>query len=81
MKISWMKYAKDTKSFKIPQALGLDVFQLEDPEETDNKINELIKQNYKTIILTNEIAGFSQDIIKKYQKDKEIKLIIASPKE
>ena len=38
MKISWIKYEKDDRSFKVPERLGFDVFKLEDPENTDTKI-------------------------------------------
>lgn len=81
MRISWIKYENDKQSFKMPEALGFNVLSLKDPEETDKTINELINQNYKTVILSNEIAGFSEDIIKKYGKDKNINIIIASRKE
>lgn len=81
MKISWIKYEKDNQSFKIPEAFGFNVIYLKEPEDTDKTINELIQQNYKTVILSNEIAGFSEDIIKKYGKDKNINIIIAKQKE
>lgn len=81
MKLSWVKYEKDTKSFKLPEALGFDVFKLQDLEQTDNTIKKLVKQNYDTIIISNEVAGFSEDIIKKYQKDKEIKIVISLDKD
>ncbi len=77
MKISWIKYEKDAKSFRLPEALGFDVFKLNDLEQTDNKIKQLIKQNYDTIVISNEVAGFSEDIIKKYKKDKDIKIVIS----
>ena len=77
MKISWIKYEKDAKSFRLPEALGFDVFKLSDLEQTDNKIKQLIKQNYDTIVISNEVAGFSEDIIKKYKKDKDIKIVIS----
>lgn len=76
MKISWIKYEKDDTNFMIPERLGLKVERLENPEEVDNKMKELIKQNYKTIILSNEIAGFSSDIIKKYQNNLDVNIII-----
>ena len=41
--MSWIKYEKDDLSFKVPEKLGFDVFKLIEPEETDNKIKELIK--------------------------------------
>ena len=81
MKISWLKYEKDDKSFKIPEKLGFDVLKLKDPESTDNIIEELIHKRYDTIILTNELAGFSEDIIKKYSRDRYISIIIAIDKE
>lgn len=77
MRISWIKYEKDTKSFRLPQALGFDVFSLEDLEKTDETMKELIKKEYDTIILSNEVAGFSEDIIKKYKKDKNIRIVIS----
>ncbi len=81
MKMSWIKYEKDDRSFRLPEALGFDVFKLQDLEQTDNTIKKLIGQNYDTIILSNEVAGFSEDIIKKYQKDKEIKIVISLDKD
>ena len=81
MKMSWIKYEKDAKSFRLPEALGFDVFKLQDLEQTDGKIKDLINQNYDTIILSNEVAGFSEDIIKKYQKDKDIKIVISLDKD
>ena len=81
MKMSWIKYEKDARSFRLPEALGFDVFKLQDLEQTDNTIKKLIGQNYDTIILSNEVAGFSEDIIKKYQKDKDIKIVISLDKD
>ena len=81
MKMSWIKYEKDVRSFRLPEALGFDVFKLQDLEQTDNTIKELIGKKYDTIIISNEVAGFSEDIIKKYQKDKEIKIVISLDKD
>lgn len=81
MKLSWIKYEKDARSFRLPEALGFDVFKLQDLEQTDNTIKKLIKQNYDTIIISNEVAGFSEDIIKKYQKDKDVKIVISLNKD
>lgn len=81
MKMSWIKYEKDAKSFRLPETLGFDVFKLKDLEQTDNTIKKLIKQNYDTIIISNEVAGFSEDIIKKYKKDKDIKIVISLNKD
>ncbi len=80
LKISWLKTKNDTESFKIFQNLGFNVYNLEEPEKTDEKIQELIDNNCKTIILSNEIASFSKDIITKYKKQDDISIIIASGK-
>ena len=78
MKISLLKSANDEKNFKFLEHLGVDVFKLYDLEETDSKINELIDRNYNTIILSNEVAAFSQDIIKKYNKKQNVNIIITT---
>ena len=80
MRISWIKYSKDNKSFKVFKSLGMDVFDVEDLDLTDKKIEELIDKKYKTIIISNELAFFSQDIINKYNKNDDINIIIAPPK-
>lgn len=77
MAISWIKSSKDKKSFKIFKNLGMDVYEIDDLEKTDHKIKELIEQKYNTIIISNEVAGFSQDIIKKYSNTQDINIIIA----
>jgi len=78
MKISWLKTKDDNRSFRVFERLGFDVYNLEEPENTDKKIEELIKNNCKTIVLSNEIASFSNDIIKKYRNKDDISIIIAS---
>lgn len=81
MKMSFIKYDKDKKNFKIPELLGWDVFYLHDLEETDNKIKELIQKNYDTIVVSDQVASFSQDMIKKYKNNNDIKIIISLNKE
>ncbi len=81
MKISWVKYEKDVINFNLPERLGFDVFKLENPEDIDKKLDELIKNKYKTIFITDEIASFSNNIINKYKRNNEIKIIIAKNKE
>lgn len=77
MKISWLRASKDDLSFRFQKNLGFDVFEVEDLDDTDNKIEQLVEQKYNTIILSNELAGFSEDIIKKYTKDDNVNIIIA----
>ena len=81
MKISWIKYANDAKRFSLPEKLGFDVFKLQDLEQTDKKIEELVKKQYDTIIVSNDVASFSENIIKKYSKNEEINIIISARKE
>lgn len=80
MKISWIKQEKDNQNFAIAERLGMPVHRLNNPDEVDKTMEELVRQNYNTIILSNEIAGFSEDIIKKYQKNEEVNIIISPRK-
>lgn len=81
MKISWLKLKDDKRNFTVFKRFGFDVFDVDKPENTDNKIKELISNKYKTIIITSELSGFSEDIIKKYNKKEDVKIIIAPHKE
>ena len=81
MGISWLKSSKNDKSFRIFKRLGMDVYEIDDLEKTDEKIKQLVDQNYTTIILSNELASFSEDIIKKYSESKNINIIIAPKRE
>ena len=80
MKIALLKSSNDKKSFKLFETLGADISQISDLEKTDDKIKELIKNDYTTIIMTNEVAAFSESIMRKYNKAKDIKIVIAPPK-
>ena len=61
--------------------MGFDVTELDDLERTDEVLKGLIQKNYNTIVLTNEVAGFSEDIIKKYNKIESVNIIITPNKE
>lgn len=80
MSISWLKSTNDNKSFKIFKGIGMDVYEIDDLDETDKKIKELVEQKYSTIVISNELASFSEDIIKKYSKKEDINIIIAPGK-
>jgi len=80
MKITWMKRKDDRDSFRMAENLGFDVCKIEDLENTDKKLTELVQQNYTTIIMTNEVAGFSESIIKKYNRTDSVNIIIAPGK-
>ena len=76
MKISLLKSENDKNKFKIFENLGFDVYKIQDLEQTDSKIDELIKKNYNTIVISNEVASFSEKIIKKYNKMQNVNIII-----
>ena len=80
MKISWLKSKDDQNSFKMFKGLGLDVYDIEELEDTDKKLKELVNNSYNTIVISNEVAGFSEDIIKKYKRYENINIIIAPSK-
>ena len=76
MKISWLKSTQDIKNFKFIEKLGFEVVKLDNQENIDQKIKELIENKNNTSVITQELAGFSEDIIKKYSKNKDVKIII-----
>lgn len=80
MKVSWIKSINDKESFKLPENLGFNVISLKDNDDVDSKIDELIANHCNTIILSNEIAGFSQKINNEYIKMKNIDIIISKDK-
>lgn len=80
MKTVFLKSYNDKKSFKIFESFGVEAKVIEDLERTDETIKSLVQNNYKTIVMTSEVAGFSESIIKKYNKRDDIKIIIAPPK-
>lgn len=80
MKITLMKRKDDNESFKMFERMGMDICKIDDLETTDEKLKELINQKYTTIVMTNEVAGFSENIIKKYNKTDGVNIIIAPSK-
>jgi vacuolar-type H+-ATPase subunit F/Vma7 len=79
MKISFIKY-KTEEIYRIPKAIGLNVEELKEPEEIDNKIQELKEQKYTTIIIPSELASFSEKIYNQYKNDPKINIIITPTK-
>ena len=80
MKVSWIKNENDNMNFKVAEKLGMDVYRISNPEEIDNKMEELVNNHYDMIVLSNEMAGFSQDIIKKYKENPNINIVISPRK-
>lgn len=80
MKISFVKIENDKNSFKFAETLGLDVRRINDFEKTDEILKELVNNKYDTIVISNEVAGFSESILKKYNTNKNLTIIIAPSK-
>lgn len=78
MSISCVKSSKDNRNFKLFKAFGFEVHELDDLERADETIERLIKDQYNTIVVSNEVANFSQDIITKYNKKDNINIIISA---
>ena len=76
MKVSFIKYKDDKDRYKIAKMIGMEVFELDNPEDIDKQIEKLEKQNYKTIFIPNSLASFSDDIINKYRNNENLKIII-----
>ena len=70
MKVSFIKYKNDNKSYKMAKGLGMDVFEIDSPELIDKKIEELEKDEYTTIFIPNNLACFSEQIYSKYKYKK-----------
>lgn len=81
MKVSWVKLENDEKSFRWPENLGFDVFSIKNNDDVDNKIDELISNKYNTIIVSNDVASFSQKINREYLRNKNVNIIISKNKD
>jgi len=81
MKISYIKNKTDNNNFEFIKSFGGKVYEIEDPENIDLLMNKLYREEHcKTIVISNELASFSEDIIKKYNTNTEVKIIIAPSK-
>lgn len=79
MKISFIKYEKE-KNYQIPKIFGMNIEEIKEPEQIDEKIEELKKMKYTTIVISNELASFSENIINKYKYDNTLNIIITPVK-
>ena len=75
MKISFIKYENEP-GYNVPQILGTNVEKIKEPEDIDKKIEELKQQEYTTIIISNELASFSENIVSKYKYDSSLNIVI-----
>lgn len=80
LRLVCIKAKSDEDSFKVLKAFGTKVYELEDLEQTDSQIRQCVKNNYDTILLSEELANFSNDIITKYKNTKTVNIIITSRK-
>lgn len=80
MRLLCIRSKDDNSSFYMMQAMGVKIFELDDLDKTDEAISKLVKANYRTIFVSNEVAGFSEDIIKKYKNNANVNIIIAPSK-
>ena len=77
MKISFIKYKKDENSFRFVKGFGFDVYELDKPENIDEQIEQLRQKKYTTIVISNELASFSDDLLAKYRYDNNLNIVIA----
>ena len=59
----------------------MDVFSVNSTENVDNKIYELIRKNYNTIIVSNDVAGLSEKINKEYLYNKNVNIVISKDRD
>ena len=57
------------------------MFSVNSTENVDNKIDELIRKNYNTIIVSNDVAGLSEKINKEYLYNKNVNIVISKDRD
>ena len=77
LSIVWIKSYNDNKNFRLAKGFGFDVYEIENMEDVDKKIKDLVNKKYSTIVVSKELAAFSQDIITKYKKTDNVNIIIS----
>ena len=80
MKISFIKYGEQNK-YPIANLFGMDIEEIKEPEQIDQKIEELKQANYTTVVIQNELASFSENIVSKYKYEKNFNIIIMPTKD
>lgn len=76
MKTSFIKNANDKNNYAIAKGFGIEIFEIDNPENIDNKIDELVQEQYRTIIIPDDLASFSQNIIEKYSHNTNTNIVI-----
>ncbi len=80
MKMIFLKCKDDTKNYRMLKGFGFDVFEIDSPEQIDNKIEELKKNNYTTIFIPDELASFSEKLTENYKNDNQLNIVITPGK-
>lgn len=75
MKMTYIRFLEE-KQPVVTKLFPIQTIKIKDPESIDERLESLKEQNYDTFLISSQLASFSQDVIKKYEKDKNIKIII-----
>ena len=75
----YIKYKNEKRKVFLNENFGVHVIEIENAEDIDNAIDKIrIEETVSTIFISDEIASFSSNIVLKYKRDKNIKIIIIS---
>ena len=74
----YIKYKNEKQKIFLNANFGVEVIEIDDAEEIDNVLKNISNKKRTTIFMSDEIASFSEDIVKKYRRDKNIKIMIIS---
>ena len=74
----YIKYKNEKQKIFLNANFGVEVIEIDDAEEIDNVLKNISNKKRTTIFMSAEIASFSEDIVKKYRRDKNIKIMIIS---
>ncbi len=73
----YIKGKNEKEKLFLNERFGVKVIEIEDNEKIDTELENILKNGKSTIFISNEMASFSDNIIKKYEKDKNVKIIIS----
>lgn len=74
----YIKYKNEKKKIFLNESFGVEVIEIDDAEDIDNVLKKLSNEKDNTIFISDEMASFSEDIVKKYRRDKNIRIMIIS---
>lgn len=73
----YIKQKKDKGKIFLNESFGVKVIEIDNIEDIDKALEEIEKKGKSTVFISNEMASFSNNIIKKYEKDQNIRIIIS----